>query len=89
MDKCSGGENVSRNPNLFHVARQWSGCIALTQCGCSWGSTSALTEFAGSVAVSAIEIYADSLTGLGIDAAVDRGIKTSRATSTMCIANIV
>jgi len=32
---------------------------------------------------------ANTLAGFGIDAAVDEGVKASRATSTRCIANIV
>lgn len=89
MNRCSGRKDVTRNLNLFHAARQWPRCAAPAQSGCFWGSSSAFGEFAGSVAVSAIESDTDSLIGLGIDAAMDRSVKASRAMRTMCIANVV
>ncbi len=41
------------------------------------------------MAASVFDNDADSLAGLGIDAAVDGEVEASRATSTRCIANIV
>jgi hypothetical protein len=89
VNRCSGGKDVARNLNLLHAARQWSGSIAPAQSGCFWGSTNAFGQFAGSVAASVFNNDADSLAGLGIDAAVDGEVEASRATSTRCIANIV